>query len=177
MQRWTRSVIRHRRKVLLAWAVVLLLGLAGAANLGGLLTNRFSVPGSEAEKGLDVAKDRFGERGDGNFTLVFQATGAQGTAARLAAQERMAAERAAAAVKRGRAGPIVPAGRGLAYVQVTTPLENADAAKVTPKLRKAVGTVPGSGPTCPASPRSTTTPRRSTTRTSRAGSRSPSPSR
>ena len=73
MRRWTRVVIRNRRKVLLAWAVVFVLGVAGAANLGDLLSNRFSVPGSEAENGLDVAKARFGEHGDGDFTLIVQA--------------------------------------------------------------------------------------------------------
>jgi len=64
MRRWTRFVIRNRRRVLLAWALVFVFGVAGAANLGGLLSNRFSVPGSEAENGLDVAKARFGEHGD-----------------------------------------------------------------------------------------------------------------
>ena len=42
------------------------------ANLGSLLTNRFSVPGSDAERGLDILRSHFHERGDGAFTLVVQ---------------------------------------------------------------------------------------------------------
>jgi RND superfamily putative drug exporter len=75
MRRWTRFVIRNRRKVLVAWTVLFVLGGTAAANLSGLLTNRFSVPGSEAENGLNIAKQHFAEHGDGDFTLVAVATG------------------------------------------------------------------------------------------------------
>src|SRR2546428_5479018 len=139
----TRVVIRNRRKVLLAWVVLFVLGVAGTAHLGDLLSNRFSVPGSEAEKGLDVAKARFGEHGDGDFTLIVQARSSRAPTPGLAAAAEAAAQRAAAKVKGGKAGPLVPAGHGIAYVQITTPLENADAAKLTPKLRRAIGVVPG----------------------------------
>ncbi|MFL5913972.1 MAG: MMPL family transporter, partial [Gaiellaceae bacterium] len=135
MRSWTRVVIANRKKVLLAWVLLVALGVAGAANLGGLLTNRFSVPGSQAEDGLNVAKARFGEHGDGDFTLV--ARGGSPAAVRAAA------DRTSAALKGGKAGPVLPAGRGVVYVQITTPLENADASKQTPKLRRAIGTVPG----------------------------------
>src|SRR5205085_10542443 len=77
----------------------------------------------------------FGGHGDGDFTLVVRG----GTRAAVQA----AADRAAAKVKGGKAGPALPAARGVTYVQITTPLENADAAKLTPKLRRAIGTVPG----------------------------------
>src|SRR5438874_9931907 len=103
MRRWTRVVIRNRRKVLLAWAAIVVLGVAGAANLGDLLSNRFSVPGSEAENGLDVAKARFGEHGDGDFTLIVQAANARTPSVRLAAEAHAAAARAAAKVKGGKA--------------------------------------------------------------------------
>ena len=72
MERWTRAVIANRKKVLAAWIVLFALGGYGASHLGELLTNRFSVPGSDAERGLDVLKERFNERADGAFTLVFQ---------------------------------------------------------------------------------------------------------
>src|SRR5947208_11563604 len=72
MERWTRRVVRHRKKILLGWLVLFVVGGYGAANVGKLLTNRFSVPGSDAERGLNLLKDRFNERGDGAFTLVFQ---------------------------------------------------------------------------------------------------------
>src|SRR5213078_1842462 len=76
MVRWTRFVVSHRRLVLATWLVVLLLGAWATSDVGRLLTNRFSVPGSDAEKGLTLLKDRFHERGDGAFTLVVQSSGA-----------------------------------------------------------------------------------------------------
>ena len=75
MARWTRLVIGHRKAIVAGWLVVLLLGGYATSNLGKLLTNRFSVPGSDAEKGLNILRSQFGERSDGTFTLVVQSTG------------------------------------------------------------------------------------------------------
>ena len=72
MVRWTRLVVSHRRLVLATWLVLFGLGVWATANLGKLLTNRFSVPGSDAERGLAILRARFAERGDGAFTLVVQ---------------------------------------------------------------------------------------------------------
>src|SRR5215208_6200416 len=72
MESWTRGVIKNRKKIITAWIVLLILGGLGAANVGKLLSNRFSVPGSDAERGLDLLKERFNERGDGAFTLVLR---------------------------------------------------------------------------------------------------------
>ena len=143
MQRWTSFVIRHRRAVLLAWLVVFVLGGIGASKVGALLSNRFSVPGSEAERGLNVAKLRFGEHGDGDFTLVLQATRGSSRDVAFVAAANVAATRAAAAVKGGKAGQLLQAGRNVAYVRITTPLVAADAANLTPAMRRAVGPIPG----------------------------------
>src|SRR5436190_1777649 len=69
MVRWTRFVIDHRKRVLLAWFLCVVVAGAGAAGLSSLLSNRFSLPGSEAEQGFNVLKDRFGQQGQG-YTLV-----------------------------------------------------------------------------------------------------------
>ena len=174
MARWTLSVIRHRKAIIAAWIALFVVGGAAAANLGDLLSNRFSVPGSDAERGLTLLKDHMHERSDGAFTLVVQGQGAPPD--RLRGRRRRAAA-PRDAIKGGSAGAIQQASPTVAYVQISTPLENQDAAKQTPKLRKAIGTVPG-GQDVPdrLSRRSTTTPSRSTTRTSHAASRSPCPS-
>jgi RND superfamily putative drug exporter len=143
VQRWTRAAIRNRKKVLLVWIVLLVIGAAGAANLGSLLTNRFSVPGSEAEKGLDVAKARFGEHGDGDFTLVTRATGGSARDPAFVAATQAGARRAARVLDDGKAGPVLEAGGNVAYVQITTSLENADASDKTAAVRRAVGRIPG----------------------------------
>jgi uncharacterized membrane protein YdfJ with MMPL/SSD domain len=140
MVRWTRFVVSHRRAVLALWFVLFLLGAWGTANVGKLLTNRFSVPGSDAERGLNLLRARFHERGDGAFTLVVKAS--TGTQAPLAAAES-AAQRAARRIPGGKAGPPRTAAPGLAYVQITTPFQAADAKSYTPAMRKAIGVVPG----------------------------------
>jgi putative drug exporter of the RND superfamily len=81
MNRWTGFVIAHRRRIVACWLVLFALGAYAAANLGGLLSNRFSVPGSESERGLNLLKDRMGDRSDGAFTLV--ATGVDTRADRV----------------------------------------------------------------------------------------------
>src|SRR5438094_10251466 len=131
MVRWTRCVVSHRRLVLATWVAVLLLGAWATSDVGRLLTNRFSVPGSDAEKGLTVLKERFHERGDGAFTLVVQSR--VGAASPAAAEA--AAQRAAAQVPQGKAGPPRVAGPGVAYVQIQTPLEAADAKNYTERMR------------------------------------------
>jgi putative drug exporter of the RND superfamily len=139
MARWTRSVIRHRRPIIAGWLVLLVLGGYAAANLGDLLSNRFSVPGSDSERGLDLLKNKMNERSDGAFTLVVRGNGERPSPAAVAA----AAQRGASAVKNGKAGAPQPAGKDVVYVQISTSLENQDASKVTPDIRKAIGTVPG----------------------------------
>jgi len=139
MIRWTRLVVAHRRSVLAAWLVLFLLGSYGAANLSKLLTNRFSVPGSQAEQGLEILHSRLHQRGDGSFTLVVQSTGGQ---LDLASAEA-AAERAAQHVPGGKAAPARPAGGGVAYIQISTPLEGANAKNYTAAMRQAIGSVPG----------------------------------
>jgi uncharacterized membrane protein YdfJ with MMPL/SSD domain len=139
MARWTLSVIRHRRAIIAAWLVLLVLGGAAAANLGDLLSNRFSVPGSDAERGLNLLKDKMHERSDGSFTLVAQGSGSRPDPAAVAA----AAQRGARALEDGKAGAPQTAGNDVVYVQISTSLENQDASKKTPDVRKAIGTVPG----------------------------------
>ena len=101
MIRWTGFVIAHRKRIVAAWLVMFALGAFAAANLGDLLSNRFSVPGAESERGLNLLKDHMGDRSDGAFTLV--ATGVD-TAADPAAFGA-AARRGAGVVKGGKPGP------------------------------------------------------------------------
>ena len=143
MESWTRRIIDRRRTVLTAWLVLFVLGGFGAANLGGLLSNRFSVPGSDAEKGLSLLKQRFGERGDGAFTLVVKTDRSIAATPAVRAQVAAAATRGAAVIKGGRAGPVLIAAPDVAYAQISTPLQNADAAKQTPAIRAAIPRIVG----------------------------------
>ena len=135
MARWVDTVIAHRKRILAAWVVLFLLGGFAAANLGGLLSNRFSVPGAESERGLELIQDHMGDRSDGAFTLVARGVD---SAAERAELQRLARE-AAATVDRAKAGPLLNAGKGVVYLQISTPLENTDASELTPDLRKVIG--------------------------------------
>ena len=139
MLRWTRFVVSHRRVVLALWFILFLLGVWGTANVGKLLTNRFSVPGSDSERGLNILRSRFHERGDGAFTLVVQSN--RGVT-ELAVAEA-AAQRGARLLPGGKAGPPRVAAPGVVYVQINTPLEGADAKNYTVAMRRGIGTVPG----------------------------------
>jgi len=143
VESWTLAVIRNRKKIIAAWIVLLVIGGYGAANVGKLLSNRFSVPGSDAEKGLDLLQQRFDERGDGAFTLIFQADRPIANTPGFKREAEAAAQKASTAVNGANAGPVLPASSTTAYVQITTPLENADAADKTPAVRAATPTIPG----------------------------------
>jgi putative drug exporter of the RND superfamily len=143
VEAWTRRIIRHRKKVLAAWLILFLVGGYGAANVGKLLSNRFSVPGSDAERGLDLLKNRFDERGDGAFTLVFQADRPVAGTPAFKRRATAAAAEAAGAVDGAKPGPLLPASRTVAYVQINTPLDNAAAADKTTAIRAATPQVPG----------------------------------
>jgi RND superfamily putative drug exporter len=141
MRASTAFVVRHRRLVLVSWAVLFVLGAAAASNVGSLLSNRFSVPGSDAEKGLTILRTRFHERSDGAFTLVVQPAAAGGRVSAVAVAA--AAQRGAGALKNGRPGPVLNAGGGVLYAQINTSLENAESADHTPAVREAIGQIPG----------------------------------
>jgi uncharacterized membrane protein YdfJ with MMPL/SSD domain len=145
MENWTLRIIRHRKKVLLAWVVLLLLGFAASSKIGDLLTNRFSAPGTEAEAGRDVLFERFGEKGsDGNFTLVFQGKRGISTASPEFLEAANAAVRRAARVVEGaQPTPLQEAGPNVSYAVIATPLEQADAQNETEPMRDAIGEVPG----------------------------------
>src|SRR5947208_9692671 len=116
MERWTRRVVRHRKKILAGWLVLFVVGGYGAANVGKLLTNRFSVPGSDAERGLDLLKDRFNERGDGAFTLVFRTNRPIAAGPAFRQRATAAADHAATAISGARPGPVLPASPRIVYV-------------------------------------------------------------
>jgi RND superfamily putative drug exporter len=143
MAAWTRTIARNRRKVVAAWAVLFVVAGWAASGLSDLLSNRFSVPGSDAEEGLNVLKKNFGERSDGAFTLVLKAENGDVRDPAFQRAAALAARRGAAQLKNGKAGPVVPASRDVAFVQITTSLENEDASLRTKAVRRAIDHPPG----------------------------------
>jgi RND superfamily putative drug exporter len=140
MVRWTRFVIAHRKRVLLAWLACVVIAGAAASGLGGLLSNRFSLPGSEAEKGFNILKDHFGQQGEGYTLVVVKQPGVSDATIKRLTQ--FAVNRGAKPVK-GSAGPVRAIAPNILIADINTPLEDKDAADATPKVREAIGHIPG----------------------------------
>src|SRR3712207_6710862 len=92
MERWTRFVIRYRWVVLAAWLVVFVVSGMAASGLSDLLTNRFSLPGTDTARAEKILEDQFGQKSTGSFSVVVRGD-EPGSAQRLVPQVQAAAER------------------------------------------------------------------------------------
>ena len=72
MERWTHFVLRFRWPILAGWLGVLLVGGFAFMHLSSLLSNEFSVPGTDSERARMILERHFGDRSDGAFTVVFR---------------------------------------------------------------------------------------------------------
>jgi putative drug exporter of the RND superfamily len=131
MARWTRFVLRHRRAVVVFWAAVFVAGGIASVRIAPLLSNTFSVPGTDSERARTILQDHFGQRPDGTFTMVFRVE--RPNPAALARAQR-ALVLGARTVRTGRAGRAVVAGPHVIYGEVTSELDLAQAKKPTDTL-------------------------------------------
>ncbi len=144
MARWTRFVIRHRRSVLAAWIVALVLGGFASSKLSAILSNTFSVPGTQSEQVREVLQQHFGDRSDGAFTIVF-ALSPKAAASPAATQAGLTAavRRAAAVVPSGSPANFniahTAGGTTVVYGDVDSTLDLAKAKGYTDQVRAALG--------------------------------------
>ncbi|HEX6490850.1 MAG TPA: MMPL family transporter [Gaiellaceae bacterium] len=136
MEAWTRFVLRHRRAVLLGWLVVLVAGFLAFRQLSPLLSNTFTVPGTDSERARSILQAHFGDRSDGSFTIVFSVRDAAAPTTRVRLQRAL--ERAAARLPSGQARRLVPAGRHVLYGDVISTLNLAQAKGYTERLLHAL---------------------------------------
>ena len=135
LERWTAAVVRARVAVLACWLAVLVAGIYAASQLPALLSTSFAVPGTESERARALLVERFGERPDGTFVVVFPVAHPSDAGLRRAAERRL--EAAAQVVPTGRARELRSGGRIL-YGEIVTQLELNDAKRYTPRLRSAL---------------------------------------
>ena len=140
MERWTLTMIRHRWAVVAAWVVVFLVSGVAASGLSALLTNRFSIPGSDTAKAEKILHDHFGQRSDGSFQLVYQANPGHTAAEVLPALEQ-AGRRVADEIPTGRFVSARAVSDRTATATVTSALEPADAKNYTDRVRAAAGQI------------------------------------
>ncbi|HWH55799.1 MAG TPA: MMPL family transporter [Gaiellaceae bacterium] len=125
MERWTKFVLRHRWPILVAWLAILLAGGFASTRLSALLSNTFTVPGTESERARTILERHYGDRSDGVFTVVYRVRDARD--ATLRARLQAATNRAADDVPTGRARALIPAGDHVLYGDIVSTLKLADA--------------------------------------------------
>ncbi|HWE80340.1 MAG TPA: MMPL family transporter, partial [Gaiellaceae bacterium] len=143
MAAWTRFVLRHRGVVLAAWLAVLLAGGFASTKLSAILSNTFAVPGTDSEQVRQVLQDRFGDRSDGAFTIVFELKKGRLAPVTLRRALTAAVRRAASAVPSGAPATFdvatAPSGRTIVYGDVDSTLDLAQAKGYTPAVLAALG--------------------------------------
>ena len=142
LERWTRGVLRHRLLVLAAWLAVAASGIVAAAHLSPLLSNSLAVPGSESDRARQLLEERYGERPDGTFTVVFPTRVPRSERLQQDVRERL--RRAARVVPDGVASE-PRRGGGVLYGDVVTPLALEDAKSYTADVRRALTAPNGPG--------------------------------
>lgn len=140
MRSWTRFVIRHRWLALGVWIVVFLAAGTASAKLGDLLTNRFTLPGTDTARAETILEDHFGQRTVGSFTLVAKTERDPKTIVPLV---RAAAARASKQLPTSSVVATQVVSDDVVIAQIVSRLEPADAKGKTTAMRKAIGTVPG----------------------------------
>ena len=136
MERWTRVVLRFRWPILTGWLVVLLAGGFAFTHLSSLLSNEFSVPGTDSERARTILERHFGDRSDGAFTVVFRLREGVDRAAYVRLQRDV--DRAARVVPESTPRQLVPAGRNIVYGDIVSTLSIAKAKGYTDDLYRAL---------------------------------------
>ena len=132
MERWTRLMIRYRWAVLGVWLVVLFVGYGASTRLPALLSNTFTMPGTDSERARTILRDHYGDRSDGAFTIVFRVPNASDRALRARLGRAMAA--AARRVPTARPLPLSQGGRHVLYGDIVSTLSIADAKGYTDRV-------------------------------------------
>jgi uncharacterized membrane protein YdfJ with MMPL/SSD domain len=140
MARWTRLVLRFRWPILAFWLVVLLAGGFAYSKLTPLLSNTFTVPGTDSERARTILEDHFGDRSDGEFLVIYKIrNGSAGVRLKLERSIR----RAATAVPTGKATALRDAPGGVVYGSILTTLNLAKAKGYTDDIRRKLTAPPG----------------------------------
>ena len=141
MTRLTRGVVRFRWVVLGVWLVVLLAGGYSSSRLSALLSNTFTVPGTDSERARTILQKNFGDRSDGEFLVVFKVPSSSDIAARARLQGALGD--AAKLVPGATSTPLTPAGSHLLYGSILSQLTIAKAKGYTGPLVSQLRQTPG----------------------------------
>src|ERR1044072_8933153 len=107
MADWTRRMIRLRWAVVAVWLAVLAVSLMAMAGLSDLLTNRFSLPGTDTARAESILEDHFGQKTTGSFLIVARGDSPD-SAPKLVPEVQAAAERASKELPTSRVASVTP---------------------------------------------------------------------
>jgi uncharacterized membrane protein YdfJ with MMPL/SSD domain len=141
VERWTRAMIRYRWWVVAAWTALFLMGMYATSGLSDLLTNRFSLPGTDTARADRILEEHFGQKTVGSFSVVVK--GEPGSAERLLPTVRARAEAAAEALPTGQLAGVQAVSASVVSATIVSNLEPADAKGYTDDMRAAAGHIPG----------------------------------
>jgi uncharacterized membrane protein YdfJ with MMPL/SSD domain len=142
VERLTRTMIRHRWAVIATWAVIFVVSGWTMSGLSKLLTNRFSIPGSDTARAEKILQGDYGRRSDGSFQIVAQANPG-GSAAEIQPAVAAAAARAVRVVPTGKLAGVQRVSDTTVQAIIVSNLEPADAKGYTKDVREAIAQIPG----------------------------------
>jgi uncharacterized membrane protein YdfJ with MMPL/SSD domain len=141
VERLTRTMIRYRWAVVGAWIAIFLVSGMASAGLSDLLTNRFTLPGSDTAKTETILEDHFGQNSTGSFMIVVR--GEEGSAEELVPEVQQAALRAASVLPTAEVASVEAPSDRVVSALIVSNLEPADAKGYTDDMREAAGEIPG----------------------------------
>src|SRR5438552_9334575 len=140
MARWTRVVLRFRWPIVVAWVLVILAGGYATTRLSPLLSNTFTVPGTDSERARTILQEHFGDRSDGEFLVIYRVRRpTPGLGPRLGRSIRAGAQ----AVPSGKATGLRDEPGGVVYGSILSSLNLAKAKGYTDDVLRKLRPPPG----------------------------------
>ncbi len=125
--------------MLCVWIAIFFVSVIASSGLADLLTNRFTLPGTDTARADKILEEQFGEKATGSFSIVVR--GEPGTAQALVPEVQAAANRASEVLPNSTVGVVAPVSESVVVATLTSTLEAADAKGYTGDIRAAVGQI------------------------------------
>ena len=156
LEKWTLTVLKYRKTVLLAWILLIILGVFSSTKIDSHLTTSLNVPHSSSEEADQILIKHFHENVEGTFTVIYQFKNA--TNVQISGFKAKIAD-AARVVPTSQIGEQKALG-GTLFVNINTALSLSQASEFTDPLRKILKTsgLPGVLVTGPPAIKSDVTP-------------------
>jgi uncharacterized membrane protein YdfJ with MMPL/SSD domain len=118
-------MIRYRWAIVALWLVILVAGGWSSSKLSALLSNTFTMPGTDSERARTILREHYGDRSDGAFTVVFRVPSSADPQLRARLQRRLV--QAADVVPSGQARPLSVGNEHVLYGDIVSTLDLAKA--------------------------------------------------